>query len=98
VLDLGAHIESFTAYVSTLATSAKIVSYEPEPSNFSLLARNMAANNLLPRVRIKNEAVFGKEGQVELQVGVDSIGHSILVPQKSNHGESRQLGHSIQGE
>ncbi|HEY9208099.1 MAG TPA: FkbM family methyltransferase [Acidovorax sp.] len=47
VLDIGANVGYFTAHMSQLVGSAGLVhAFEPEPRNFSLLSRNVAANHL----------------------------------------------------
>lgn len=46
-LDIGANVGYFTAYMSKLVGSQGVVhAFEPEPRNFSLLKRNMAANGI----------------------------------------------------
>lgn len=42
IVDVGAHIGSFTRWVKHLWPKARVVAYEPVPSNFLLLARNTA--------------------------------------------------------
>jgi FkbM family methyltransferase len=47
VLDIGANVGYFTAYMSRLVGDSGVVhAFEPEPRNFSLLNRNIAANGL----------------------------------------------------
>jgi FkbM family methyltransferase len=55
ILDLGAHIGSFTCMVSSKVK--KVVSYEADPNNFELLKENTKD---LKNVEIHNQAVFDK--------------------------------------
>ena len=43
VVDLGAHVGSFSVFASNLG--AKVVSVEPDPDNFSILQKNMAGGS-----------------------------------------------------
>jgi len=54
IIDVGAHIGSFTIKVAEMATKGKIFSFEPEPSNFRLLKKNIQINKL------KNVCLFKK--------------------------------------
>lgn len=45
VVDIGAHIGTFTLLASKSARHGKVLAYEPEQSNFSLLQRNLLLNN-----------------------------------------------------
>ncbi|MCW4051229.1 MAG: FkbM family methyltransferase [Candidatus Bathyarchaeota archaeon] len=59
VLDIGAHIGSFSVYASQKAS--KVYAYEPEPSNFNLLVNNLRINGI-KNVEPFQVAVYDKKG------------------------------------
>lgn len=65
VVDIGAHIGTFTLFAALRATKGRIFSYEPEPSNFSLLKENIRCNQL-NHVSCFNMAVAGVEGERQM--------------------------------
>ena len=46
VIDIGAHIGTFTVYAAKRAKNGLVFSYEPEKENFELLKQNIILNNL----------------------------------------------------
>jgi FkbM family methyltransferase len=60
VLDIGAHIGTFTLNAALRAPRGRIFSFEPEPGNYALLTENVRRNSL-SHVRCFNLAVAGKE-------------------------------------
>ena len=79
VIDLGAHIGSFSIQVSRLVSAdAKIVCVEPSPRNYSLLRRNIALNRLESLVLPKHAAVSSKRGWATLFISSDNTGGSKL--------------------
>ncbi len=52
IVDIGAHIGTFTVYAAKLADRGRIFSFEPHPGNFQLLKKNCELNN------IKNTQLF----------------------------------------
>lgn len=57
VLDVGAHSGLFMLYAASKAPSARIISVEPDPSNFSLLKRHVELNGLTNRVASENRKI-----------------------------------------
>jgi FkbM family methyltransferase len=79
ILDIGAHIGTFSMYASKFGKDVKIFSFEPEPLSFGLLSSNISANKLSDRVSVFNLAVSDKDGPGELFVDRNSTGeHSII--------------------
>lgn len=74
VLDIGGHIGTFTNYALERGAS-RVVTYEPEPSNFAMLEQNTIGKS----VAIFNKAVTGDGREVQLNVKTNghSGGHSI---------------------
>jgi len=66
VVDLGANVGYFTMVAAKLVgNSGKVYAFEPEPSNFELLLRNIKLNGYTNVVPI-NKAVSNREGPGEL--------------------------------
>lgn len=63
VIDIGAHIGSFSIYASQKAS--KVLAYEPEPSNFMLFLKNLQINNIR-NVEAFQMGVYNKKGVVPL--------------------------------
>src|SRR5262245_4326531 len=72
VIDVGAHIGLFAIRVSSIAE--KVLSFEPEPSNFDLLTRNVRG---LTRVFPEKRAVGGRAGPASLFLCPTGAGHSL---------------------
>lgn len=75
VVDIGAHIGGYTVLVAK--KGATVFSYEPELGNYSLLTRNVVANNC-QSVKLYNRAVSSGKGTVILNVDIKGTGlHSL---------------------
>lgn len=57
IIDCGAHIGLSVIYLKSICPSAKIVCFEPDIKNFSLLKENISSHQL-KNVEAKNEAVW----------------------------------------
>ena len=77
-LDIGAHIGYFTLILSKLVGErGRVISFEPEPRNFSLLRRNIKLNSCL-NVTAVQKAVTNENGRVRLFLHPRGTGdHSI---------------------
>jgi FkbM family methyltransferase len=63
ILDAGANIGASAVFLARLYPQARIVAVEPEPSNFALLQRNVAA---WPQVAVVHGAVASADGELTL--------------------------------
>jgi FkbM family methyltransferase len=82
VVDVGAHIGSFTLLAAWMAPEGRVLAYEPEPSNFEMLERNVGLNGLT-HVRAAACAVGGVAGERELFFSAkpsSTGGHSLVRP------------------
>jgi FkbM family methyltransferase len=61
VLDVGAHIGTFTLLAKSLWPAAKILAYEPDPENFALLRRNVPDEQ---NVSMQRAALLDSAGKV----------------------------------
>lgn len=80
VIDIGAHIGSFSIFIASLAKNVNVYAYEPEPSNYELLVENIKLNRLEDRVFPFNYAVSDSRGVVKLYLSDESTGHSTFLP------------------
>lgn len=78
IVDVGAHIGSFTIFAARKYPEATIYAFEPEPINFRTLSKNVAANGISNCILI-NKAVSDSEGIIKLVVGAPNSGtHSVF--------------------
>jgi FkbM family methyltransferase len=66
ILDIGAHIGSFTVAACHVFEGARCTSYEPAPDTFTYLKRNVVNNGLEHQVRLMPCAVTGTGASVTL--------------------------------
>jgi FkbM family methyltransferase len=76
IVDIGAHKGFFTTYAAKNCPHAQIFSYEPIPSSFAVLAKNVHANNLEDLVAIFNMGVAGTAGDKEINISSSSTDNS----------------------
>src|SRR5437870_2877368 len=81
VLDIGAHIGYYTTLLSQLVgVHGKVVAFEPDPTNFTLLQQNVA-RIACTNVTLYNLALSDRNGTVALYLSADNAGdHRIWRP------------------
>lgn len=76
VVDLGAHIGYFTLLAARkVGSTGKVYAFEPAPSNYALLVRNIALNgydNIVP----VQKAVSNQPGTATFYIHPNQVGHS----------------------
>jgi FkbM family methyltransferase len=78
VVDIGAHIGTFSIYASGRAKNGRVYALEPVPENFEMLKRNVETNNA-NNVLLFNAAVAQKKGTAEIFLSsANTGGHSLL--------------------
>jgi len=84
VIDIGGHIGYFTLIFAKLVGSeGKVFTFEPEPTNFEILRKNVEMN-CYQNVVLEQKAVSDKNGTCELFVGQSSSGaNRIYQPKKT---------------
>ena len=65
LIDVGAHIGTFSVYMKKRNPQIKVYAYEPDPSNYKLLCENIALNSLT-NIFPKNIAIGDKKKTVTL--------------------------------
>ncbi|HCX31114.1 MAG TPA: methyltransferase, partial [Blastocatellia bacterium] len=85
VVDIGANVGYYTLIAaSVVGASGKVYAFEPEPSNYELLTRNIAANghkNVLP----SPEAVSDRVGSMKLYIDSQNFGNRSFSQQNIVH-------------
>ena len=82
IIDIGAHIGSFSLAAASKFRQSRIFCFEPSPANYSTLKKNVAINNL-KNIFASNKAVTfdGKNVTIYLS-SINSAANSIYVPKK----------------
>jgi len=86
-VDLGGHIGSFSVFLAKLF-GTKVVCYEPNPQNFELIEKNIAANNI-KSVTAFERAISDKSGMAILFESESTVSHRLHLPTSS--GELRKF-------
>lgn len=88
VLDIGAHIGYFTLiFAKSVGSNGKVFAFEPEPSNFNLLKKNVEVNQHR-NVVLEQKAVSDKNDKCKFFVGQKSSGaNRIYEPKKTRTQE-----------
>jgi len=89
VVDIGANFGYYTLLAARLVgDEGKVFAFEPDPYNYSLLAKNIGANgynNVIP----VQKAILHKSGKMKLFLDKNNLGaHSLSEPIPSNKGGS----------
>lgn len=90
ILDCGANVGMATLYFKWLYPKSHIHAFEPDPSTFALLQKNVSRNNLAD-VTVHNCALWDEDRQIDFYVDAGSPG-SLLMSADS----SRSSGDAIQ--
>lgn len=76
-VDIGANIGSYTILASS-AVEARTVSFEPIPSTFAWLQKNVAVNGASDRVKLCNKGVGSKSDILVFSANQDTTNHVIV--------------------
>jgi len=83
VLDIGANIGYYTLiFAKLVGEKGKVFAFEPDPSNFEILKKNVTTNNF-QNVILENVAVTNSTGTTELYLSTKDMGHHRIY--KSKH-------------
>ena len=77
IVDIGAHVGSFTVWAGRRAPEARVLAVEPNPATFALLVENIDRNGLAKRVNAVNAALADSAGTVQLELVEHSLGTRI---------------------
>ena len=77
IIDIGAHIGSFSLAAAKRFPDSRILSFEPSPSNYKLLRKNIYLNKL-SNIKPFNNAVSSKDGEISFYIDpINSAANSI---------------------
>jgi FkbM family methyltransferase len=100
VMDVGANVGLFSAYVLSRWPDARILAFEPDPANAALLRRTIGANRLGDRWRVEQAAVSTRDGHVSFAAGLFADSHiadgdrghpTVTVPTRDIFGEDHAV-------
>lgn len=86
IVDIGAHAGFFSCYAAFRSPLARIIAFEPEPSNTEIFEINVRQNKLEGRVHLERTGVAGKDGTLRLHV---------LPGREESHSAHRQGENSV---
>lgn len=86
IIDIGAHIGSFSIYAALKSPQGKVYAYEPSKENFDILSEN-ANLNKLNNIKLYNLAVSSKSGTTNLYIRKNRALNSLI----NNNGRSQKI-------
>lgn len=92
VIDIGAHLGSFSIFVASKIQNIKVLAFEPDPDNFALLKENISINHLEDKV-FPFRLALAKQGRrkVRLYTHPDNLGmHSSTLSSKNLPEDKRK--------
>jgi FkbM family methyltransferase len=89
VVDIGAHVGAFSIAVCERSPGARVTSYEPSPSSFEYLRRNIERNGLSQGITAVERAVTGNGDSLVLYEASDASCVSTTVPGLAAPGARR---------
>jgi len=84
IIDVGAHIGTFSMTASTLNSAIKIIAIEASSDNFKLLRKNIKINNLEDKVSTQHYALSDRIGTEILYKSKENWGHTITKRNSKN--------------
>jgi FkbM family methyltransferase len=90
VLDVGAHVGTFSCLLGAVHPRAIVDALEPSPEALSFLRRNIEANGLGDRVRVHEAALAAQSGSAVLDVRGEASIHSRLSGDEETEGTEVQ--------
>jgi FkbM family methyltransferase len=79
VLDIGAHVGTFSTLLGKVHPTATVDCFEPSPDTFEYLRRNIADNGLADRIHVHQKALAGETGFAIFDIQGAASGHNHMV-------------------
>lgn len=76
-IDIGANIGSFTILAASI-DGVSCMAFEPVPRTFALLSRNVAFNQMVDRVELRQQGVSDAPGTLRFTTSLDSMNYVLL--------------------
>lgn len=82
ILDIGAHVGSFTIAMMERFPKSRCICYEPSPKTFEYLRKNIEMNGLQGRVKLRAVAVLAEDRSTDFYEASDASGcnSAIMLP------------------
>ena len=81
IIDIGAHIGSFSLFAANYNKDVQVYSYEPSKESYAILVNNVKLNNIA-NIRPFNLAVSKIQGEIKFYISEkQTTGHSIAITQ-----------------
>ena len=78
IVDLGAHLGSFSIWANQTFRPQKIIAVEMEKDNLRLLRQNIAANGLSDKIKIIDKAIYSQSTKMKIKRRLfDTGGHQL---------------------
>lgn len=84
VIDIGANIGYWSNLLASIDKTLKVISFEPEPSNLTLLRENININSFNKRVNVIPKALSNRKGKSNLYLSDDNAGDHRLYAEEKN--------------
>jgi FkbM family methyltransferase len=89
VIDIGAHIGTFSIYASQFDPAIQVHAYEPEPSNYKVLEKNIEENGLTERIHLDRRGLWSEE--TTKRISSASGGSTVMDELPDGEGENASL-------
>ena len=89
IVDIGAHIGSYSIYASKKATNGKIYAFEASAENYEILKDNINSNNC-SNITAKNYAVSSKSGKINFYTSYNK-GMGSIIPGNGKKEEIKSI-------
>lgn len=87
IVDLGAHLGSFSVWANQTFQPKKIISVEMEKNNLEMLRQNIAVNKLSNKIKIIGKAIYPQNTQMKLKKHHFDLGAHQLDDSNNNQQE-----------
>jgi FkbM family methyltransferase len=95
-LDIGANIATHTIYAMKSGLFSKAILFEPSPSNFEILQRNLSLNGIEDKCTAVNVALGNESGQLNFEMSESNFGdHRVRVGNVDNLCGTEHYGESV---
>lgn|SRR3989338_5069093 len=84
IIDIGAHIGTFSIYAMKKVPTVTIYSFEPHPDNYELLLKNIRMNGFERSIKPFRFAIFNKNGKLNLYFRKRYTAGCTLIKEKDN--------------
>jgi FkbM family methyltransferase len=88
-LDIGANAGKYSIYLGKSVKGSKVYSFEPSPSTFAILKRNIELNQLSQNVHLFNLGLSDKASELRFANNKFSTGLSFIIPESASQPDPK---------